>query len=646
MKFRVLAPNWDDELVDNDRQLKTLYQSEKLLIQGSKDVMTIVLDDGRKVFIAGTLFGIRTRWGEISPFSLHSESFKGLIVANKIEKIRDMLEGRYLLVLAGPEDQCAICSDRYGQFDLYYHVSSERKVFASDLSLIPNIMGWKNFDQAAIVHHLCIYGYRAPRRHTLYRDIRRLGTSETIYIKDGSIEFSEAPFSPISTGKFGDRELREYSELLLDAIKIRGSQYGNVVYLSSGWDSTSILACLVHLFGSRKVRAVIGQMKYSERSGILNPFEIKRAKDVADYFNVHLDVINFDYQKPDGLKWLDRSGPLFKSHNIASGAGINHMVLADFVAGTTNGNEVAFAGEISDGAHNLGFSQYTTIFHPTLEFREYSDKMASYLFGPTFLRLFQNDKYVDDPIYNLFRLRAGNAIFDQPSDGYPNDRTRQLLASFFLRSNRLPLWSLRNNLMLTEKGVHHYTEEMESTYLKQAANSTTPETLYSWYLYLYNSFHWQCSTVVPLFLTAEANELTIAIPFWDSRIQEFLCAMPENWGRGLDLNPTKYPLKWMLKNYIDYPIHLTTGPHSYIYDVDPSFSLAAEMLYASCFAPLFKASLRSRAYQSILSPEIFNMDYIDQIVNRHLEGTEVRGAELNNLVPLCWLSLVGWFGKK
>ena len=35
------------------------------------------------------------------------------------------------------------------------------------------------------------------------------------------------------------------------------------------------------------------------------------------------------------------------------------------------------AGEISDGVHNFGFSQFLTIFHPSLEFREYADKMAS-----------------------------------------------------------------------------------------------------------------------------------------------------------------------------------------------------------------------------------------------------------------------------
>src|SRR5207237_976636 len=83
-------------------------------------------------------------------------------------------------------------------------------------------------------------------------------------------------------------------------------------------------------------------------------------------------------------------------------------------------------------------SQYVTIFHPTLAFREYSDKMASYLFGPTFFGLFLSDQFEDDPIYRLFRARAGAAHFDPPAKD-PVARRRQFLASFFLRGARIPL---------------------------------------------------------------------------------------------------------------------------------------------------------------------------------------------------------------
>lgn len=121
--------------------------------------------------------------------------------------------------------------------------------------------------------------------------------------------------------------------------------------------------------------------------------------------------------------------------------------------------------------------------------------------------------------------------------------------------------------------------------------------------------------------------------------------MPEEWGRGLDLNPTKYPLKWMLKNRIEYPYHLQVGPHSYLYDMDPSFSLAAETMYGSAFAPYFRNLLGPRTYHDLLSPEIFDLAYIDGLVNRYLDGIETRGSELNDLVSLCMLLMVGWYGN-
>jgi hypothetical protein len=67
--------------------------------------------------------------------------------------------------------------------------------------------------------------------------------------------------------------------------------------------------------------------------------------------------------------------------------------------------------------------------------------------------------------------------------------------------------------------------------------------------------------------------------------------MPEDWGRGLDLNPTKYPLKKMLKDKIDYPYDYQKGAHSYTYDVDHSFSHAQEVYCYSALVEDFDNNL-------------------------------------------------------
>jgi hypothetical protein len=269
--------------------------------------------------------------------------------------------------------------------------------------------------------------------------------------------------------------------------------------------------------------------------------------------------------------------------------------------------------------------------------------MLAYLFGPSFMPRFVDGSGGADVIYQLFRSRSPLAEFDPLANG-DIARRRQLLSSFFLRSNRLPLWSLSNSRFLTETGRDRYTREMEGEYLERAATEATPETLYSWYLHLYNSFHWQASTVATIALTGELHGLRIEMPFWDTRVQAFLAAMPESWGRGLDFNHTKHPLKWMLKHRIDYPYHLQVGPHSYLYDVNPLFSLAAEVLFASAFAPYLCGIMRERPYQRLLSPTSFDLEYINGIVDRYLAGQEAAGVELSDLTLLCWLSAVGAYG--
>jgi len=620
----------------------TLYRKPGLVVEATDDVRAIRQGDTRVAFAAGDVVGIRGRAAETRAATTDAPDVRALVAEAPPTRASEALEGRFV-VAAVEGDAATVCADRFGQMDLYYQAGDGHAVLATDLEMLPVRTSGGPYDQAAFAHALSVYGARPPKRHTYYRNVRRVGVGEVATLRGGRIEVTEAPWQPVATASYGERDLHEYADLFLEAVRLRGSRNGNVVYLSSGWDSTSILAALVKLFGARKVRAVIGRMQYAERSGVINQFELDRARAMADYYGVRLDVAEFDYRK-QGPDLLESLRPMFRAHGFASMTSVNHAVLAEHVARTTGGDEAVFAGEISDGVHNLGFSQYVTIFHPTLAFREYSDKMASYLFGPTFFGLFLANQFESDPIHTLFRARAGSAIFDAPA---PDTlaRKRQFLASFFLRGGRMPLWSLSNASVLSDAGRSAYAAEMEAAYLSRAAAEVTPETLYAWYLRLYNSFHWQGSTVATIFATADARGFRMALPFWDSGLQEFLAAMPESFGRGLDLNPTKYPLKWTLQHRVDYPMHLQTGPHSYLYDVDPSFSHSAELVYGSAFAAYWREVLGRREYRHVLSPEWFDLSYLDGIVDRYVGGTEARGAELTDLLTLAMTSAVGWYGR-
>ena len=119
---------------------------------------------------------------------------------------------------------------------------------------------------------------------------------------------------------------------------------------------------------------------------------------------------------------------------------------------------------------------------------------------------------------------------------------------------------------------------------------------------------------------------------------------PESWGRGLDLNNTKYPLKWVAQNKINFPYELLDkGPHSYLYDVIEGFSLFAEITYRSGVTSFFKEVLATGAYKQVMTDEYFDMTYIDSIVQDFLSGKEAKGYDFNNIVALLSLAITGWY---
>ena len=89
------------------------------------------------------------------------------------------------------------------------------------------------------------------------------------------------------------------------------------------------------------------------------------------------------------------------------------------------------------------------------------------------------------------------------------------------------------------------------------------------------------------------------------------------------MKPVKFPLKWMLENCKNYPLHLQVGPHSYLYDVDPNFNHAAEWNYRSSFSKEYRNIMKKRGYRDIMSNEIFNLEYFDKAVTNYLEDNEV-----------------------
>ena len=615
------------------------HQQENIILECSKGSSTWVADNGNKYFLIGNLVGFRGSDGIISPFISSKTQLESLESKSSLKST----EGRFILVKLALNSSIEIWADNYSRMDVYWQKTNQALFISSGLDLLPISLQGGPSDPVGTAHSLTVFGCRPAKKHTLYQDVGRLGVGQSLSWCGGDLIIIESEFIPLNQQPlYEKKDLNFYAEALFESIRSRASNDGNVVYLSSGWDSTSILSILVYLFGNRKVRAVIGRMRYSERSGVINQFEIDRAKAFADYYKIKLDIAEFDY-RDHGPTLLDQIRPLLRSQQFSIFTGLTHSILAKKVFETANGKEAIFAGEMSDGAHNLGFSQFATIFHPSsYEFREYSDKMASYLFGPTFLNVLQRGEQEKDPIWNIFKERNAHLSFDERR----NERgeiTQQLLASFFLRGSRLPLSSMENSKLLTNSGRDKYSIESEKAYLKPFFGKVNGDNLYAYYLHLYNSFHWQSSTVSTLEYTAAEYGFNCHLPFNDSGVKNFLSAMPESWGRGLDLNPTKYPLKWFLKEKVDYPDFLQVGPHSYTYDIDPNFTLVGEILNSSSFTKIFKSTLKGGDFTSWLNREVFDHEYIDRIIKKYLGNEKLTPGEMNDVVIIGMHSAIGQY---
>jgi len=485
------------------------------------------------------------------------------------KQVKSIVDGRYAFILIdNNKKDIFVSNDKFGRQDIFYVISEFAHVSGELASLKSfNKSGFDNFGVAHTI--ITTTGARAPKKHTAFNDVKRIGLNQILKISDDSATIKQYTFSSKKYIDYDSSYLKKHTQIFLETIEKLGSVNENIVYLSSGWDSTAILASLNHVFGNKKVKAVTWRFKISDRSGVFNKFEIERAEKFCDYFDIPLHIVDTDYVE-DGALMYDEVHPFLNKYGYYPFTSFSHYYTAKKSSEIKEFDDsVLFSGEISDGAYNLGFSQYISTFHPSPGFREYSDKMLCYLYGPTFLKECLKGSGDTDPIYQFFKGRYKGKLFDQISS---NEETlvKQILHSFFGRNERFPFLSIKNNKFLTLEGMNNYSQTLENEYFNDLSGFDV-DNIYSLILYLYNSFHWNGSSVNTLYSAAEHHGMRLRVPYYDPKLQDFLEQMPENWGRGLDLNHVKYPLKYYLANEIDYPLNLQSGPHSYLYDIDADY---------------------------------------------------------------------------
>ena len=629
-----------------NKNSKNFYLKKKKIILSNLEIVyddfdkikKIVLSKKEKYLFYGKinyLYDLKSN--KIKPNSTFL--LKQIIKSKDFNKVNNFIEGKFLIIKTINNKATSIISDKYCKIDLFYQLY-RNQLYISNLIENFNLNdGNKTFNNFSLANILMNYGSYVPKSNTIYDQIKRLNINEYVSITKKNVKIKKLKLDLFKTSnEFNkDKNLyhKKFKTLFLNAIKKRCSNRMNWVYISSGYDSTSILASLNHLVGNKKITAVIAEIKYSNKYGVCNKFEIERTQKICDYFKIPLKKIKLDYSKKKILSQMEEVKIKFKSRHVFSITTNNFYQMAKYIKKKGKNGDRVFNGDVSDGLQNFGFSQFATILdHPSLSFREYADKMFSYIYSPSFFQKISPKKQFEDKIFNFIKkeknIQISKDIFKKTKKEY----FFKFLSPLFLSPSRFPFTNIYNEKLITKKFKEKYCKYMYENYFKDIIMQLKKENLYSSIIHLYNVFHWNSGTVQCCLRSSEVLGIKSSTPFWDSNLIKFFSEMPENWGRGLDIRNTKYALKNFLNNDIDYPTSLQKGPHSYIYDVDPSWSADLDILYHSYLRNLFVKKLKNTNLKKFFKSNIFNIKYIEHLKKKYFQKKYVFGTDLLTLKNL------------
>ena len=130
---------------------------------------------------------------------IRKEDFIEMFKSGLSVDVVNRLEGRFLMMLCDPFDYgVQVFSDRFGQFDCYHYINEEKTVISSDLSLFPKPPSNDGYDQVGLAHTLTVYGYRAAKKHTIYKNVNRLGIGEVVLVGSKKANIMQNKYKPIN----------------------------------------------------------------------------------------------------------------------------------------------------------------------------------------------------------------------------------------------------------------------------------------------------------------------------------------------------------------------------------------------------------------------------------------------------------------
>ncbi|MBN8571780.1 MAG: hypothetical protein J0M18_19325, partial [Ignavibacteria bacterium] len=489
-------------------------------------------------------------------------------------------------------------------------------IAATSLDNIIGELSEIKYNQEGLLSYITM-GY-TPVYQTLYESIGRFKTNEYIKITNDKLSY-EYISENFKIRDYDKSYIDKYDVLISNSILSR-SRDSNYVLNSGGWDSTSIIYHLLQAHDSKKINSVVYETKLKS-GGVYNIYETDKVKKISDYYGINSEKIEIDFNDKKNIRdWENIRDDLKNYHTyffVDMPKAVNEIAIR-------NNNAAIFSGEASDSIHNFGFSQFVSVTYPNRELREYGDKMKSYLFGPSFFRKIVNGSYQNDKVFQFFKFYFGE-------ENLSEENLISYFRSFMISSERIPFAKPVGNKFVKKSLQDKIELKTQDNIFSSLSSNSSSDNLYYSLLQLYREYHFHSPQIEVKHSPLRRDGNNCKIPFLDSSLVKFMYSMPESWGRGLELRPTKYPLRYLAHEKWNIPLSILeeSGAHSYIAESDKrwnysggSWSLAAETIYNSVFGDCYKSILAEIKLEKYFSTEYFETDLMQKAVDDYVNGKE------------------------
>lgn len=506
-----------------------------------------------------------------------------------------------------------IFSDKLKQLELYYFDSDSFFIISESPKEILDEVGIPDYDKNSLISAILLY---PPKANSLFKGLKRLKYNQTIRMFRDKISIEESVDKDTEIVKYSEKDLHQYGELLKNAILSRASKKMNLVFSSGGWDSTLILAILRKYLGKDKVIGITMKITFSD-GRCFNKFEIAKVKKISRILGIKSEIIEMNYQKEDLYSRMDEVKDNLFYRGIFFLAPANWSKTVNYIKKKYGEDAVIFHGEGSDSLQNFGFSQFETLFHDNEEFRLYADKMAGYLFSPSFFKKIQDGRFLKDNVYKIFRGLYQDKEFVDVKKLSLKDKIYYYLLSFIFSDIRVPFRKVSSQRFIEESVFRNFENWLRVNYFQKAIKNINEKNLYYWFLFLYTSFHFQ-SPQIYVYRIALTN---VRFPYIDLNLFKFFCQLPEEYGRGLEFRTTKFLEKEFAKEVLPKELveMLVAGPHSYLYEIEDMNPYDEYWLKGSVYEKV-KNKIDLKKIKKIFDSRTFRITEIEKFIQDFRQG--------------------------